>query len=132
MSNLLVVEDDPDLAETMCSVLACGGHEVRIAENGQAGLDCVTAARPDAVLLDIEMPILDGPTMAYRLLVRNCGDEKIPIVLLSSIADLKSVAAKIGTPYYLGKPYTIAELISRVRRAVTERAAPVRETKAHA
>ncbi len=124
MSNLLVVEDDPDLAETLCSVLEDKGHQVRISENGQEGLDRVAETRPDAVLLDIEMPVLAGPAMAYRLLIRNCGDEKIPIILMSGVPELRKIARQVGTPYYLVKPYTIAALAAVVERAVTERRAP--------
>src|SRR5262249_34924030 len=104
MSRLLVVEDDPDVAELLGEVLRAHGHEVRLAENGMDGLDAVALSRPDAVLLDVEMPVLDGPGMALRLFIRDCGDEEIPIVLLSGIASLDQVARRVGTPYFLPKP----------------------------
>jgi CheY-like chemotaxis protein len=125
MSKLLVIDDDPDLAELLTSVLEDAGHEVRIAEHGQAGLDRIGESRPDAVLLDVDMPILDGPTMAYRLFLRDRGDETIPIVLLSGVPDLWRVAERVGTPYFLEKPYRIANVSALVQRALTERRAPV-------
>lgn len=130
MSKLLIVEDDPDVAETLSSVLEDEGHEIQIAENGQAGLERIAESRPDAVLLDVEMPVLDGPGMAYRLFVRNSGDEQIPIVLLSGTADLKQIARCVGTPYFLGKPYRIAAVAALVQRALTERRPPVPQLRA--
>jgi FixJ family two-component response regulator len=80
---------------------------------------------PDAVLLDVEMPILDGPGMAYQMFVRNCGLENIPIILLSGVVDLEQVAARVGTPYFLGKPYALGSVQALCDRALVERTPPV-------
>jgi CheY-like chemotaxis protein len=124
MSNLLVVEDDPDVAETLSSILESEGHDVRIAQNGQIGLERIAESRPDAVLLDIEMPILSGPAMAHRLFIRNCGDDRIPLLLLSGVPELKAIAQQVGTPYFLGKPFPLSALAALLRRALAERHAP--------
>jgi CheY-like chemotaxis protein len=79
----------------------------------------------DLILLDVEMPRLTGPEMAYRLFVLDAGKEKIPIVLLSANLDLPRVAATVvGTPYCLAKPYPIDDLFSPflVDRASARRA----------
>lgn len=132
MSKLLIVEDDADVAEMLSSVMEDEGHEVQIAENGQDGLERVAESRPDAVLLDVEMPVLDGPGMAYQIFVRDRGDEQIPIVLLSGVSDLERIAQQVGTPYFLGKPYRIATVAALVQRALAERHAPVPELRAPA
>ena len=132
MSQLLIVDDDRDVAEALSSVLEDEGHVVLIADNGEDGLERITAATPDAVLLDVEMPILDGPAMVHRLSVRDSGDEQIPIVLLSGVADLEQIARRVGTPYYLAKPYGITAIAELVKRVLAERQAPVPQTRAPA
>jgi len=124
MPKLLVVDDDPDVAEALLSVLQDEGHEVAVAGNGERGLDQIARSRPDAVLLDVEMPILDGPSMVARLAARDSGDETIPIVLVSGAGELSQIARRVGTPYFLSKPYNIASLAALLARAVTEHVAP--------
>lgn len=125
MANLLVVEDDPDVADSLKSVLQDEGHDIRIARDGSDGLGKVTEALPDLVLLDVEMPVLNGPDMAYEMFVLDCGREEVPIVLLSGAAGLREIAARVGTPYYQAKPYRIAVLLRLVQRALAERCPPV-------
>jgi DNA-binding NtrC family response regulator len=124
MADLIVVEDDPAVSWTLTQILELEGHTVRMGGNGLEGLTLISARKPDLVLADIEMPILSGPEMAYRLFVANCGSELIPIVLLSGFPDLKLVAGQIGTPYYLAKPYSLEDLLNLVSRALKERTPP--------
>jgi DNA-binding response OmpR family regulator len=124
MADVLVVDDDLDTAELLADVLAAEAHDVRVAHDGREGLALVRGRRPDLVLLDVEMPVLNGPDMAYQLFLRDCGDENIPIVLLSGILDLRAVATVVGTPYFLAKPYTLEALEMIIARALVERQAP--------
>jgi CheY-like chemotaxis protein len=124
MADLLIVDDDEDLREVLAAVLLSMNHTVRIARDGEEGLALVNERFPDLVLLDVEMPVLDGPSMAYRMLIGNLGKEKIPIILLSGIMDLHLVAAKVGTPYFLGKPYAFEALLPLLERALVERRPP--------
>lgn len=62
--------------------------------------------------------------MAYQMFLRNCGLEAVPIVLLSGIVGLDRVAARVGTPYFLAKPYSPDAVISLCERALVERTAP--------
>ncbi len=136
--DLLVVDDDPGVAALLTAVLRSEGHEVRTAADGQGGLAEVRRRKPDLVLLDVEMPVLTGPEMAYRLFIQDCGDELIPIrgepregaerplsiVLLSGVVDLPDVARVVGSRYFLSKPYTLDAPTDVVRRALAERAPP--------
>jgi DNA-binding NtrC family response regulator len=124
MAELLIVDDDMDMAELLGEALAHRGHQIRIAHDGEGGLRELSIRMPDAVLLDVEMPILDGPGMAYEMFVRNCGLEAIPIILLSGVVDLERVAARVGTPYFLGKPYALSAVRALCERALAERTPP--------
>ncbi len=124
MAHLLLVDDDPEMTDLLEHFFRAEGHEVRVALNGQEGLAALAARRPDVVLLDVEMPILSGPGMAYRMFLHDCGDENIPVVLISGVLDLASVASVVGTPYFLAKPYTLSDVVALVRRALVERTAP--------
>jgi CheY-like chemotaxis protein len=124
VANLLVVDDDPDLAELLTGYRESEGHTVRVAHDGVEGLRLVSEQPPDLVLLDVEMPVLTGPQMSYQMVLRDCGDELIPVVLLSAVANLHRTAARVGTPYFLGKPFEPAALSRLVARALAERQAP--------
>ncbi len=124
MADVLVVDDDPDLREVLAAILVGLNHTVRSARNGEEGLQLLDERLPDIVLLDVEMPVLDGPGMAYRMLIGDLGKEKIPIVLLSGVIDLHLVAGKVGTPYFLGKPYAFEALVPLLDRALGERQPP--------
>jgi twitching motility two-component system response regulator PilH len=124
MAELLIVDDDPDLAELLGETLSADGHRFTIAHDGREGLELVVQRAPDLVLLDVEMPILGGPDMAYALFLHDCGSEKIPVVLLSGAVGLAEIAARVGTPYFLAKPYTAAAVRRLVARALEERIYP--------
>src|SRR5262245_54279004 len=120
MAEVLVVDDDQDIVEALVDVLECEGYAVRTARDGVEGLECLKSRPFDLILLDVEMPRLNGPDMAYRMFVRDAGDEEIPIVLLSANLNLARVAASVGTPYFLAKPYSVDSLLALMARALSE------------
>ncbi len=124
MANILLVEDDPDVAEMLAEVLMLEGHDVRTAKNGEDGLARLLGFCPDLILCDVDMPVLSGPEMAFQLFLRDAGMERIPIMLCSAVADLPSVARAVGTPYHLSKPFTVQQLITGLSRALEERIPP--------
>jgi|HubBroStandDraft_6_1064221.scaffolds.fasta_scaffold2288638_1 CheY-like chemotaxis protein len=126
MADLLVVDDDPDLAESLAALLEAEGHEVRTAHNGREGLALVAQRPPDLVLLDIEMPVLNGPEMSYQMFIHDVGQEEIPLVLLSGVTNLLQIAETVGTPYFLPKPCTFEAISRLVATGLIERRAPVR------
>lgn len=120
MADVLVVEDDDDVAFLTGAFLEQRGHRVRHARDGEKGLEALSEALPDVVLMDVEMPILSGPDMAARMIVDNCGRECIPVVILSGADELARIAERVGTPYFLTKPFDPAEMVALVERAVRE------------
>jgi FixJ family two-component response regulator len=126
VANILIVDDDLDIAEAFSDLLQSVGHHVRIASTGEEGLRLLQEPPlPAVIVLDVEMPVLGGPGMAHQMLLHNAGEEKIPIVLVSGNIDLPEIAARMGTPYFLLKPPDIYVFLDLVDRALRERAAPV-------
>lgn len=122
MADILIVEDDEEVAFLVEMFLEAEGHHVRRAGNGEEGLARLSEGRrlPDVVVTDVEMPLLDGPDMAAQMLVENVGRERIPLVVVSGIVGLPQVARRIGTPYYLAKPFAPNDLLALVGRALRE------------
>jgi CheY-like chemotaxis protein len=116
--NILIVDDDHEASHRLADVLAATGHLTRVAGNGFEGLREVASDPPDIILLDVEMPILDGIEMAEALAIRRAGKPSIPIVLISATRDLERIARLVGTTYYLRKPFGISQVISLVNEAL--------------
>ena len=125
MANLLLVDDDGDLIETLAEVLRDSGHDVRTACDGEDGLRALhDAPLPDVIVLDVDMPVLSGPGMAHAMLLHDAGQERIPVMLVSGSPDLEQVAERMGTPYFLAKGGQVKEFLDTLGRAVRERVAP--------
>ena len=124
MADVLLVEDDDDVAFLIEVFLEEDGHRVRRARNGEQGLALLDERLPELVLMDVEMPVLDGPGMAARMLVEDAGRERIPVVLVSGAVELSSVAERVGTPYALAKPFEPNALLALASRALHERRVP--------
>jgi DNA-binding response OmpR family regulator len=121
---VLIVDDDPDVAEALADLMRVDGHEVRVGFNGEEGLRLARERLPDVALLDVEMPVLGGPAMSHQMFIRDMGLENVPVVFLSGVPNLKRVAAEVGTPYFLAKPYRYAQLVTLVSQVLAERIAP--------
>ena len=119
MADILIVDDDADASALLGIVLETEGHTVRVAHDGQRGLAEIERRFPALVVLDIEMPVLDGPGMALELRRRGEGREAIPILLSSGHPAIAQVARRIGTPHWLPKPSGIDAILAAVARALT-------------
>jgi DNA-binding NtrC family response regulator len=124
MSRVLIVDDDAEIGWISEALLQIAGHTTAVAANGAEGFLKLTDFQPDVVLLDVEMPVLDGPGMIQQMLIEDCGRENIPVVLVSGVADLSALASQVGTPYFLEKPVSADQIQSVVNRALAERRPP--------
>lgn len=111
--RVLVVDDDASIRELLSSALEDDGYEVLPATNGQDALSVVERWRPDVIVLDLMMPVMDGWTFAERLRERS----EIPIVVLSAANDLAHHAKAIGAREVVGKPFDLDQLLPKVARA---------------
>jgi DNA-binding response OmpR family regulator len=121
--RILVVEDDPDLRTILRLQLVSSGFEVLEAENGLLGYTALQEHRPDCVVLDLMMPVLDGFGFLKR--ARSLNDLKdTPILILTASQDERNRVR--GFQYqadaYMGKPYDLDELTAEVTRLAASRA----------
>ncbi len=114
--RILVVDDDPNLRLLVCSALQSDGYTVLEAEDGEQGLAAVRTSLPDLVLLDVNMPKMDGLAVLRHL--RSHGEtEKVPVLMLTVQEGEATTRAAFdaGATDYLAKPFTIPQLTARVR-----------------
>ncbi len=111
--QVLIVEDDAEAAANMQRGLKDAGIEARLAGDGAAGLEAVKAQRPDVIVLDRMMPVMDGVTMLQHL--RGEGVD-VPVLFLSALGELEDRVSglRAGADDYLVKPYALTELVARV------------------
>ena len=103
--RLLIVEDHPDVAESLALILRCDDHEVRIAHDGPAALQALTRFKPDVVLLDVGLPGMDGYQVARRMR-EEALDSRLTIIALSGFgqAGAHSQSIQAGCDAHLVKP----------------------------
>jgi two-component system, OmpR family, response regulator MprA len=118
-ARVLVVEDDMEIAGALRRSLALEGYDVELAGDGIVALDRAEAYEPDAVVLDLGLPKLDGVEVCRRL--RAEGD--VPILVLTARDELESRVEGLdsGADDYLVKPFERAELLARVRALLRRR-----------
>ncbi len=109
---VLVVDDDPDILEAICDILDGEGYRVARARHGVEALERVAEERPDIILLDLMMPVMDGMAFAQALHQRQPEDH-IPIVVISADGNPQK-AASVGAEGFLAKPFDIEALLAHV------------------
>jgi DNA-binding response OmpR family regulator len=117
--RVLVVEDDEDIAGVLRRSLGMEGYDVRLARDGAAALEESSVFEPDAVVLDLGLPRIDGVEVCRRL--RAEGD--VPILMLTARDSLddRVVGLDSGADDYLVKPFERAELLARLRALLRRR-----------
>ena len=112
--RILVVDDDRVLRDALRRALTLGGYDVRLADGGYEGLAQVAESRPDAIVLDVLMPDVDGLEVCRRL--RSAGD-RTPVLMLTArdAVDDRIAGLDAGADDYLVKPFDVEELKARLR-----------------
>ncbi len=121
--RILIAEDDAAVRRSVERALRFEGYEIRTAENGERALVEAAKEPPDAIVLDIMMPVLDGLAVCQRL--RAAGDTT-PILMLTARHELADRVAGLdaGADDYLVKPFALEELLARVRALLRRRQPP--------
>jgi two-component system chemotaxis response regulator CheY len=113
---ILIVDDDEEILAVERAVLADDGFTVREARNGAEALVAVEADPPAMIVLDVQMPGIDGPTFARELRTRL---RHVPLVILTAAADPKREADRCNAEAFLAKPFRSEDLLKLVRRFST-------------
>ena len=128
-SRILVVEDEPDLAELVALNLRGAGHDVTVSHDGNTALAEIQRHQPDLVVLDVMLPDLSGIEVCRRLR-RNPQTVRLPVIMLTARSDEvdRVVGFEVGADDYVPKPFSPRELILRVD-AILRRTTAVGETE---
>jgi DNA-binding NtrC family response regulator len=116
-ARILVVDDEPDMAENVALILGAAGHEPIVETDARQAVEAVERERPDMLITDLRMPGLDGIALIERL---RPGYPELPILVLTAYASVESAvtAMRHGANDYLAKPFAPEELLLRVDRSL--------------
>ena len=117
--NILVVDDEEEIRKILAHIIEAEGFKALLSPDGNKAMHAVCVSKPDAVLLDIRMPGLDGMEVLKKI---KDLDPDLPVVLVTAFADIHQAveAMKIGAHDYLAKPFDNLEVIRVIRRALKE------------
>lgn len=113
--KILVVEDDADAAEMLQLRLEAGGYDVAIAANGKEGLLKVDSERPDLIVCDVTMPVMDGFSFVRDLHAKP-QTKRIPVIVLTGKDKMQELFQFEGVRDYLVKPCQAGELLEKIKR----------------
>ena len=118
MAHVLVVDDEPEIVKLIQKILEQRGHRVTIARDGHEALELVPRDRPDVVVLDLNLPRIDGFEVCRRLKA-NAATRPIPVVMMTAAYPTLDDAVKglgLGADEYVVKPFLREVLIHNVER----------------
>lgn len=111
-----MVEDDADVRGMIASVLREEGLDVLTAGDGYQALRILASGRPDAIVLDFGLPLLDGPTLLESWRAREATDLQIPIIGMSGLPNGRELARRCGVNDFFPKPLDLEALVATVLR----------------
>jgi len=112
--RILVVEDQLDSLQIMRDLLTANDYEMTEAQNGEEALAAVAKARPDLILMDIQLPVMDGYE-ATRRLKADPSLRTIPIIAVTSYTLSEDAARAAGCDDFVSKPYSPRQLLAKIR-----------------
>ncbi len=117
--RILLVDDEPDLVDTIQCRLQANSFDVITASDGQEGLEKAAKEKPDIILLDTNMPVMNGREMLEQL--RKHPDTKdIPVIMCTALCEAQDIAAAsaYGIADYATKPFDCMELVEKITNAL--------------
>jgi two-component system chemotaxis response regulator CheY len=111
---VLIVDDDPDILQTLGLCLSTEGYRVLMAANGEEALEVLKSERPDVILLDLMMPVMDGWQFVAEMDAR--GQRGAPLLILSADRAVQGHAGNLKASGHLAKPFDLDELLTKVQQ----------------
>ena len=126
-TKILVVDDEPNIVQTLQDRLEMNEYEVVTAGNGREGLEKFEQEQPDVILLDVIMPIMDGHEMLEMLRKRPRGQD-VSVIMLTARSQTQDIARAnaCGIDDYIVKPFDLSELLEKIESIVEHRNAVAR------
>lgn len=119
LPTVLIVDDDRQIAEGTAVRLRAAGYETLVVHNGAEGLAAAHLRTPDAILLDVRMPVMDGMTALGRL-KDDPETQEIPVVMLSASVIDQNAALDAGARFFVKKPFVGRELVDAIDVATSD------------
>jgi CheY-like chemotaxis protein len=113
LQNILVVDDDPGILDVLEQALDAEGYRVEVASNGQEALERVAGWRPNIMLVDLMMPVMDGRQFVEAFRSRF-GFAGTPVIILSAARNVGEIAAELGVTAVVSKPFDLDELLNLI------------------
>src|SRR5579885_2769730 len=115
MKKILLIEDNDEIRENTAEILELSNYKVFTASNGKIGLELAFEHRPDIIVCDIMMPVLDGYGVLMSL-QKNSDTQNIPFIFLSAKAERNDIrhGMQLGADDYITKPFEGSELLSAI------------------
>lgn len=120
MTKIAIIEDDPTINQMYRMKFEAEGFEVELANNGKIGVDLVARFVPDLILLDLNMPEMDGPTALANIRKHDWGKD-IPVIILTNMGEEESPAElrSLGIHSYIVKAdFTPSQVVARAKEAL--------------
>jgi two-component system, OmpR family, response regulator len=114
--RVLVVEDDPSIRDLLMEVLEQEGLTVVACADGEQAVAAAEKQRPVAVVLDMALPLLDGPTVAGR--ISDLYGDQVPLIVVTASRPIEVAAARVRASSYIAKPFDVADVVDAVRAAI--------------
>jgi CheY-like chemotaxis protein len=116
MAGVLLIDDDPDIRDSLSDLLTEEGYPVATACNGLEGLEKLKSdCTPCVILLDLMMPVMDG----WQFRAKQLSEPELaqlPVIVLSAVTEIRRHAAEMKAAGYLSKPFVLDRLLSAVQR----------------
>ncbi len=127
MAKILVVDDEPDMVEMIKAALEGAAHQVIAAYNGQEGIEKAKSEKPDAIIMDIMMPVKDG-FVACKELKGDPACRDIPVLILTAVSEhfadsryAKRMGLELDAEDYIDKPIDPKVLVARLQKLLKKK-----------
>lgn len=121
-AKILIVDDEPDCLSTIKYRLSHNNYEVVTATNGEEGLQKAQQESPDLILLDTNMPVMNGRDM-LKCLRKNPALKNTPVIMVTACCEMQDIAivSSYGVSDYIAKPFDFTDLVEKIQGALENR-----------